>query len=59
MYSVSFFRGLLAELVSNRIVLVPCADITNFRIYCRIKGVTPCGGALVQNNDGMSQYLYL
>lgn len=59
MYSVSFFRGLLAELISNNIVLVPCADIANFCIYCRIKGVNPCGGALVQNSDGMSQYLYL
>lgn len=59
MYSVIYYRGLMSELLENKVVLVPSSDAKCFAIFCRIKGVNPCGGELVQNNGEFSQYFYL
>jgi hypothetical protein len=50
---------MLSELAKNGLILVSAEDIKCFTTFCRIHGVFPCGGELVNINGQLSQYFYL
>lgn len=57
MKKTSKFSAQLAELRQDGLTLVAHDDVNNFIVYCRLKGVTPCGGGY--SWDGLGQYFYI
>lgn len=57
MKKTSKFSVQLAELRQDGLTLVKLSDVNNFVVYCRLKGVNPCGGGY--SWDGLGQYFYI